>query len=94
LEVSLNESMILTLIMRFHVSLLTIFGIVQVEHSLVCSSLFFECSEGCDLNPEVNGPLVCGADGITYFNECFAVCQVGLLCHDHDVKQILNVSLI
>jgi Kazal-type serine protease inhibitor domain len=76
--------MTLTPMMRFHLSWLTIFCIVQVEHSLVCSSLSFDCSEGCDLDPEVNGPSVCGADGITYFNECFAVCQVSFLHHALD----------
>lgn len=36
----------------------------------------FNCDEGCSLKRQTMGPMVCGDDGITYFNECLAVCQV------------------
>lgn len=35
----------------------------------------FNCTKGCDLNPQVNDKLVCGKDNITYMNRCLAVCQ-------------------
>jgi Kazal-type serine protease inhibitor domain len=57
--------------MRFNFTFLVVFAMIQVEY---CQS--FDCNEGCDLDSAVNGESVCGEDGITYMNVCFAVCQV------------------
>jgi Kazal-type serine protease inhibitor domain len=63
--------------MRLSVAFLACATVGQVKHSFGAS---FDCHEGCDLDPAVNGESVCGEDGITYFNECFAVCQVKHIC--------------
>jgi Kazal-type serine protease inhibitor domain len=62
--------------MKFNFALLSAFLVVQVELSPGCHGVSYNCNEGCDLDPAVNGASVCGVDGITYFNECFAFCQV------------------
>jgi hypothetical protein len=38
----------------------------------------YDCSLGCSMDPEEMGLRVCGEDGITYVNECVAICQVSL----------------
>lgn len=35
----------------------------------------FDCDAGCDLKKRK----VCGEDGLTYYNECLAYCQVRIL---------------
>jgi hypothetical protein len=64
--------------MRFNLSsFLALFIIVQVNQC-DSASLLFDCSEVCDLDPEVSGKSVCGKNGITYSNECLAYCQVSI----------------
>jgi hypothetical protein len=56
---------------------LSIPWIVVLHTQIFCSC--YDCNEGCDLDPAVNGNVVCGVDRIVYPNECFAVCQVKFL---------------
>jgi Kazal-type serine protease inhibitor domain len=67
--------------MRFTlIIILAVFIAVQVKHhELKCYAVSYDCNEGCDLDPTVSGESVCGEDGITYFNECLATCQVSCL---------------
>jgi V8-like Glu-specific endopeptidase len=60
----------------------------------------FDCSKGCDLNPEVNGKLVCGENQVTYMNYCLAFCQ-GVpvptdrsdnLCDSNNITTITDVT--
>lgn len=65
--------------MRFHaVYLLVVVFMVdgRSKPNLLCHGASYDCSKGCDLDPAINGDIVCGEYGITYPNECFAVCQV------------------
>jgi Kazal-type serine protease inhibitor domain len=48
-----------------------IIGLLGIFHG---STATFDCNIGCSLDASA----VCGNDGITYPNECFAVCQVSV----------------
>ena len=45
----------------------------ETEEDLPKTKAEYDCNKGCDLTKKK----VCGTDGITYYNECLAVCQVG-----------------
>jgi V8-like Glu-specific endopeptidase len=60
--------------------------LLSVFALMVDSVSSFDCRKGCDLNPEVNGKLVCGDNDITYMNYCLAVCQGVKVPTDRSVK--------